>query len=65
LNILDVTERGLGGCRIGSIHKEKLRAAFEIRQRHDILLILALGKLAETVVLEDVGPAGGSSYGTA
>ena len=41
------------------------RAALEIPERYEILLVVALGKPAETVVLEDVGPAGGSSYGTA
>ena len=43
----------------------KLRAALAIPERYDILLILALGKPAETVVLADAGRAGGSSYGTA
>ena len=60
--MLGATERGLGGCMIGSIDKPKLRAALEIPERYDILLVLALGKPAETVVLEDVGPDGSTKY---
>ena len=60
--MLGATERGLGGCMIGSIDKPKLRAALDIPERYDILLVLALGKPAETVVLEDVGPDGDIKY---
>jgi nitroreductase len=60
--VLGATERGLGGCMIGSIDRKKLRAALEIPERYDILLIVALGKPAETVVLEDVGPDGDVGY---
>jgi nitroreductase len=60
--VLGATERGLGGCMIGSIDKPKLRAALEIPERYDILLIVALGKPAETVVLEDVGPDDSIKY---
>jgi hypothetical protein len=47
---------------IGSIDKPKLRAALKIPVRYDILLVLALGKPAEMVVLEDVGPDGDIKY---
>jgi hypothetical protein len=47
---------------IGSIDRPKLREALEIPERYDILLIVALGKPAETVVLEDVGPDGSIKY---
>jgi hypothetical protein len=36
---------------IGSIDRPKLRAALEVPEQHDILLVLALGKPTETVVL--------------
>ena len=60
--VLGAMERGIGGCMIGSIDRPKLRAALEIPERYDILLIVALGKPAETVVLEDVGPDGDIKY---
>jgi nitroreductase len=60
--MLGATERGLGGCMIGSIDRPKLRQVLDIPERYEILLILALGKPAETVVLEDVGPDGDIKY---
>ena len=47
---------------IGSIDREKLRPALNIDDRYDILLILALGKPKEKVVLEEVGPDGDTKY---
>jgi len=47
---------------IGSIDRPKLRQALDIPERYGILLILALGKPGETVVLEDVGPEGDVTY---
>ena len=60
--LLGATERGLGGCMIASIQRNKLRAALQIPERFDILLVLALGKPKERVVLETVGPAGDIKY---
>ena len=60
--MLGATERGLGGCMIGSIKRDALRETLEIPERYEIQLVLALGKPAETVVLEDVGPDGDIKY---
>ena len=60
--MLGATERGLGGCMIGSIDKGGLRQVLGIPDRCEILLILALGKPKETVVLEEVGPDGSTKY---
>jgi hypothetical protein len=60
--MLGATERGLGGCMIGSIDRPQLRQVLDIPERYEILLVLALGKPAETVVLEDVGPDGDIKY---
>jgi nitroreductase len=60
--VLGAMEKGIGGCMIGSIDRPKLRAVLEIPERYEILLIVALGKPAETVVLEDVGPDGSIKY---
>jgi nitroreductase len=51
--LLGAVERGLGGCMIGSIRRRELMAALNIPARYRILLVLALGVPAETVVLED------------
>ncbi len=60
--MLGATERGLGGCMIGSIDRDGLRKTLDIPARYEILLVLALGRPKETVVLEDVGPDGDIKY---
>jgi nitroreductase len=60
--MLGATEKGLGGCMIGSIDRARLHEELDIPERYEILLILALGKPAETVVLEEVGPDGDIKY---
>jgi nitroreductase len=52
--MLGAVEQGLGGCMIGSIKREELRAALGIPLRYEILLVLALGKPQETIVIEPV-----------
>jgi hypothetical protein len=60
--LLGATEKGLGGCIIGSVQKEGLREALEIPSRYEILLVIALGKPKETVVLEEIDPGGDIKY---
>jgi nitroreductase len=60
--LLGATEKGLGGCMIASIEKEGLRKTLEIPPRYEILLVLALGKPKETVVIETVGTSGDIKY---
>ena len=50
--LLGATEKGLGGCMIGTIQRQKLRKALDIPSRYEILLVLALGKPKEQVVIE-------------
>ena len=60
--LLGAAEKGLGGCMIGNIRKEELRRALEIPPRYEILLVLALGRSKETVVIETVEPGGDIKY---
>lgn len=60
--LLGAVEKGLGGCIIGSVSKDSLKKAFAIPDHHEILLVLALGKPKETVVIEPVGPDGDIKY---
>jgi nitroreductase len=57
--LLGAAERGLGGCMIGNIRRDELRQALHLPERFEILLVLALGKPVEDVVLESL-PADGS-----
>ncbi len=60
--LLGATEKGLGGCMIGSIKRKELRRALSIPGHLDILLVIALGKPKESVVIETVGPDGNIKY---
>jgi len=60
--MLGATEKGLGGCIIASIDREELRKALDIPPRYEILLVLALGKPKEKVVIETIGPSGDTKY---
>ncbi len=60
--VLGATEKGLGVCMIGSIQRKPLRRALNIPERYEILLVLALGKPKETVVLETAGADGNIRY---
>jgi nitroreductase len=52
--MLGATEAGLGGCMIASIKREALRTELKIPERFDILLILAIGKPAEKVIIDEI-----------
>lgn len=60
--LLGARERGLAGCMVGSIKRDRLRELLHLPERYDILLVIALGRPKETVVLEEVGPDGSIKY---
>ena len=60
--LLGAVEKGLGACVIGSFNKAGLRAAFGIPERYELLLVLALGKPKEQIVIETMGLEGEVRY---
>ena len=52
--MLGATETGLGGCMIASVKREELRNELKIPEKFEILLILALGKPVEKVIIESI-----------
>ena len=60
--LLGAVEKGFGGCLIGSIDRKGLRKALNLAENLEILLIIALGKPLETVILETVGAGGDIKY---
>jgi nitroreductase len=60
--LLGATENGLGGCMIANIQKESLRTALNIPERYEILLVLALGRPGEKVVVEKLESDGNTKY---
>ncbi len=53
--LLGAVDKGLGGCIIGSIERQGLCKTFEIPSYYEVLLVIALGKPKETVVIETLG----------
>jgi nitroreductase len=60
--LLGAREKGLAGCMIGLIQREELRKALEIPPRYEILLVLALGKPREQVMIDELAPQGDIKY---
>ena len=60
--LLAAVERGLGGCMVGSIDREGLRADFHIPDRFAIALVIALGVPDETIVLETTASPDRTDY---
>jgi nitroreductase len=53
--LLGAREKGLAGCMLGAIDRNALRDLLNIPSQLKILLVLAIGKPREKVVLETVG----------
>jgi nitroreductase len=53
--LLGAREKGLAGCMLGAIDRNVLRDLLNIPSQLKILLVLAIGKPREKVVLETVG----------
>lgn len=53
--LLGAREKGLAGCIIASINRDRLRNILEIPEQFKILLALAIGKPKEKFVIEPVG----------
>ena len=51
--LLTAVEQGFGGCIIGSVQREKLRTLLNIPHRYKIIQVIALGKPAEEVVIDE------------
>ncbi len=60
--LLAATEKGFGGCMIGSIQKSRMAKALNISERYEILLTIALGKPKENVVIEPLPLSGDIKY---
>ena len=60
--LLGARARGLGGCIFASVKRPRVRKAFQIPERYDILLVLALGKPKEDVQIDPLGLDGNIQY---
>jgi nitroreductase len=53
--MLGAVERGLGGCIVATVHRQELIAELNIPDQFEVLLVLALGKPVEEVVIDPLG----------
>lgn len=60
--MLGATALGLGGCMLSNVKRSKLAPLLGLGEEYKILLVLALGKPAETVMLDPLGPDGNIKY---
>jgi nitroreductase len=60
--LLGATEKGLGGCIIATVQRVRLAELLQIPERYEIVLVLALGKPREEVVIDPVGENGDIKY---
>ena len=60
--LLAATEDGLGGCMIGSFSLAELKKTLNLPENLEPVLVVALGKPAEKIVLTDVKEDGEIGY---
>ncbi len=60
--MLGATEKGLGGCIIGSVQRGRLRKMLDLPAEFETLLVLALGKPNEKVVIEPLAEQADFQY---
>jgi nitroreductase len=60
--LLGAVEKGLGGCMLAGVQRTKLREILNIPVKYEILLVIAVGKPVETVIIEPVKADGDIKY---
>ena len=60
--LLGAAARGLGGCMIGNVRKERLKEILRLEAGVEIQLVIALGRPVERVVLEEAGRGDSLTY---
>ncbi|MBN2652451.1 MAG: nitroreductase family protein [Spirochaetales bacterium] len=52
--LLGAVSRDLGGCILGAFSKQSIKKAVEAQDNHEPLLVIAIGKPAETSIVEEI-----------
>ncbi|MEE8399108.1 MAG: nitroreductase family protein [Desulfobacterales bacterium] len=60
--LLGAREKGLGGCMLGAVQRDKLSGLLDIPPRYSIPLVIAIGKPKETVEIETMDAGGSIKY---
>jgi nitroreductase len=54
--LLGAAAAGLGGCIIGALNRPMLKADLQLDDRYEIMLVLAIGKPDEIILIEEIEP---------
>lgn len=60
--LLCATEMGLGGCMIGNFSPAQISEAAQLPEYFTPLLVVAIGKPAEKIVMTEIGPGEPTNY---
>lgn len=60
--LLSAVEKGLGGCMFGSVNRDQISRSLNLGDNLEILMVIALGKPKENVVLKDAESDGDIKY---
>lgn len=60
--MLGAVEKGFGGCILSTINRDELATILELPEYMEIILVLALGKPSEKVVIEEMTGKGDVKY---
>ena len=60
--LLGATEKGLGGCMLLSIDKTALRQTLALDDQFEILLVIALGKPCEEIIIDEIDKGESTKY---
>lgn len=60
--LLGAVEKGFGGCIIGNIDRKSLASKLELQDDYEIVLVIALGRPKEEVVIENIDESGDVKY---
>ena len=60
--VIGAASLGLGSCIIGSVNRKKLQTVLSLPSDYSILYVLAIGRPAETVMVESIDSSGSIRY---
>ncbi len=60
--LLGAVEKGLGGCMLATIRKKELTEVLRIGDDFEIILVVAVGKPKEKIIIEKIGQDGKTGY---
>ncbi|MDP8304974.1 MAG: nitroreductase family protein [Candidatus Chlorobium antarcticum] len=60
--LLGATAAGFGGCIVGSVQKGAVRELLRIPDQYAVQMVIALGRPAETIVIDRIGEGEGTGY---